>query len=217
MGSTLKVELFPWDPTSDVHLKCLISQRVECNWDQGKVETKWKKQQLKGEKCIYWIETEKLQDTATTINAVPRQPTKNSFIPIGHISLDSKNPDVEHIELDLPAVNTFWIKTFYIRRSIQGCGIGRAAMDEVEAMAVREPLLAKILMLDTVQKDDQKREEFANVTYGGIPKTINQEWYARRGYRLIKTAQDYYRDPDKNGKVWDTRTVFMRKDIAGDQ
>ena len=176
-----------------------------------------------------------LQDTATTINAVPRQPTKESFIPIGHISLDSKNPDVEHIELDLPAVNIFWIKTFYIRRSIQGRGIGRAAMDEVEAMAVREPLLAKILMLDTVQKDDQKREEFANVTYGGIPKvslfvqfdvlgqvtyglqTINQEWYARRGYRLIKTAQDYYQDPDKNGKVWDTRTVFMRKDIAGDQ
>lgn len=111
-----------------------------------------------------------LQDTATTINAVPRQPTKESFIPIGHISLDSKNPDVEHIELDLPAVNIFWIKTFYIRRSIQGRGIGRAAMDEVEAMAVREPLLAKILMLDTVQKDDQKREEFANVTYGGIPK-----------------------------------------------
>ncbi|KGO42117.1 Acyl-CoA N-acyltransferase [Penicillium expansum] len=217
MSSSSKVTLFPWDPNSDVHLKCLVSQRVECNWDQGKVETKWKKQQLKGEKCIYWIENEMLQDTATTINAVPRQPTKESFIPIGHISLDSKNPDVEHIELDLPAVNIFWIKTFYIRRSIQGRGIGRAAMDEVEAMAVREPLLAKILMLDTVQKDDQKREEFANVTYGGIPKTINQEWYARRGYRLIKTAQDYYQDPDKNGKVWDTRTVFMRKDIAGDQ
>ncbi|KAJ5499704.1 hypothetical protein N7453_008755 [Penicillium expansum] len=230
MSSSSKVTLFPWDPISDVHLKCLVSQRVECNWDQGKVETKWKKQQLQGEKCIYWIvlpsdesqaispkENEMLQDTATTINAVPRQPTKESFIPIGHISLDSKNPDVEHIELDLPAVNIFWIKTFYIRRSIQGRGIGRAAMDEVEAMAVREPLLAKILMLDTVQKDDQKREEFANVTYGGIPKTINQEWYARRGYRLIKTAQDYYQDPDKNGKVWDTRTVFMRKDIAGDQ
>lgn len=43
-------------------------------------------------------------------------------------------------------------------------------MDEVESMAVREPLLAKILMLDTVQKDDQKREDFAKVTYGGIPK-----------------------------------------------
>ncbi|CAI7655036.1 unnamed protein product [Penicillium discolor] len=227
MGSTSKVTLFPWDPSSEVHLKCLVSQRVECGWDKGKVETKWKEQQLKGEKCIYWIvlpsddsqakspkNDELLQDTATTINAVSRQPTKESFIPIGHISLDSKNPDAEHIELNLPAENVFWIKTFYIRRTIQGQGIGRAAMDEVESMAVREPLLAKILMLDTVQKDDQKREDFAKVTYGGIPKTTNQEWYDRRGYRLIKTVKDYYRDPDRNGKVWDTRTVFMRKDIA---
>ncbi|CAI7664206.1 uncharacterized protein N7487_005021 [Penicillium crustosum] len=227
MGSSLNVTLFPWDPNSDVHLKCLVSQRVECGWDKGKVETKWKKQQLKGEKCIYWIvlpsddsqamspkNDEMLQDTATTINAVSRQPTKESFIPIGHISLDSKNPDAEHIELNLPAENVFWIKTFYIRRTIQGQGIGRAAMDEVESMAVQEPLLAKILMLDTVQKDDQKREDFAKVTYGGIPKTTNEEWYARRGYRLIKTVRDYYRDPDRNGKVWDTRTVFMRKDIA---
>ncbi|KAJ5616240.1 hypothetical protein N7537_001354 [Penicillium hordei] len=231
MGSSSKVTLFPWDPNSDIHLKCLVSQRVECGWDKGKVETKWKKQQLKGEKCIYWVFAEKvlpsddsqaispksdeiLQDTATTINAVSRQPTKETFVPIGHISLDSKNPDAEHIELNLPAENVFWIKTFYIRQSIQGQGIGRAAMDEVESMAVREPLLAKILMLDTVQKDDQKREDFAKVTYGGIPKTTNEEWYDRRGYRLIKTVKDYYRDPDRNGKVWDTRTVFMRKDIA---
>jgi GNAT superfamily N-acetyltransferase len=177
-------------------------------------------------------EDEKLQDTATAINTVPRQPTEESFIPIGHISLDSKNVEAEHIDLDLPSKNVFWIKTFYIRQHIQGQGIGRAAMDEVESMAVREPLQAKTLMLDTVQKDDQKREEFANATYGGIPKvsellkfeifdqvthymqTTNEEWYSRRGYRLIKTMQNYYRVADKNGKVWDTKTVFMRKDIA---
>ncbi|KAJ5236744.1 hypothetical protein N7489_006835 [Penicillium chrysogenum] len=255
MGPSSKVTLFPWDPNSDLHLKRLVSQRVECSWHQEEVEPKWKKQQLKGEKCIYWIvspvesysvifntthelnmltfcekvmpldesqaispkEDEMLQDTATTINAVPRQPTKESFIPIGHISLDSKNPDAEHIELHLPAENVFWIKSFYVRQSIQGQGIGRAAMDEVEAMAVREPLLAKTLMLDTVQKDDQKREEFANATYGGVPKSTNEEWYARRGYRLIKTVQNYYHVGDKNGKVWDTKTVFMRKDIAGGQ
>ncbi|KAJ5188725.1 hypothetical protein N7491_005045 [Penicillium cf. griseofulvum] len=215
MGSNLKVTLFPWDPNSDVHVRYLVSQRVECSWDQDKVETKWKGQQLKGEKCIYWVNDEILQDTATTINGVPREPTKENFIPIGHISLDSKNPDAEHIEFDLPAENIFWIKTFYVKKSIQGQGIGRATMDEVEDMAAREPLLARILMLDTVQKDDQKREEFANVTYGGIPKTTNEEWYARRGYQLIKTVQNYYRVPDKNGKVWDTKTVFMRKDIGG--
>jgi hypothetical protein len=41
----------------------------------------------------------------------------------------------------------------------------------------------------------------------------HKEWYARRGYRLIKTVQNYYHVGDKNGKVWDTKTVFMRKEF----
>lgn len=43
-------------------------------------------------------------------------------------------------------------------------------MDQVEAMAVREPLLAKTLMLDTMHKDDQKRDDFALDQFGYIPK-----------------------------------------------
>lgn len=103
------------------------------------------------------------------INAVARDPTRKSFVPIGHISLDGKNPEAAHIELDLPPDGVLWIKTFYIDRTMQGRGFGRAAMDEVEDMATREPLNARILMLDTVQKDDQKREEFAMATFGKIP------------------------------------------------
>ncbi|KAJ5551091.1 hypothetical protein N7535_000967 [Penicillium sp. DV-2018c] len=160
------------------------------------------------------LEHEILRDTAISINAVSRKPTEEPFIPIGHIFLDSKNPDAEHLDLDLPSDNVFWIKTFYVRRTIQGKGIGRAAMDEVEAMAVREPLLAKTLMLDTIHRDHQKDEEFAKLAFGGVPKTTNQEWYARRGYRLIKTVSGYYDTPDQDGKVWDLKTVFMRKDIA---
>ena len=55
MGICPKVILFPWDPKSDAHRKRLVAQRVECTWDQDKVEPKWTMQQLKGEKCIYWI------------------------------------------------------------------------------------------------------------------------------------------------------------------
>lgn len=111
-----------------------------------------------------------LQDTAVTINGVARKISRMNFIPIGHISLDAQNPDAKTIGLDLPSERVFWIKSFYVARSLQGMGIGRATMDEVEAIAVREPLCAKTLMLDTVQKDDQKREQFAMIVYGGIPK-----------------------------------------------
>ena len=91
-------------------------------------------------------------------------------MPIGHISLDAQNPEAAGIELDLPLEGVYWIKTFFVRQTAQGQGIGRAAMDAVEDMATREPLNARILMLDTVQKDDQKREEFALATYGEVPQ-----------------------------------------------
>lgn len=111
-----------------------------------------------------------MSDTAISLNAVPRDPSHQSFIPIGHISLDTKNPDAADLELEIPSDSVYWIKTFFVQHSLQSKGIGRAAMDEVEAMAVNEPLLAKTLMLDTVERGDQLREEFAKATYGGIPK-----------------------------------------------
>ncbi|CAG7960827.1 unnamed protein product [Penicillium olsonii] len=206
-----QLRLIPWDAESQAHREWLVKQRIECGWHKEKVEVTWRSQQLKGQKCIFWIQ--KLEDTALTLNAAPRQPTQETFIPIGHVSLDSYNPEIECLDLEIPAEGVFWIKTFYISRSIQGQGIGRATMDYVESMAVRKPLLAKTLMLDTVQKDDQMQEDFAIATFGSVPKSTNQEWYARRGYRLIKTIQNFYRHADKNGRVWDIRTVFMRKDI----
>jgi hypothetical protein len=69
-------------------------------------------------------------------------------------------------------------------------------MDEVEAMAVREPLLAKTLMLDTVQKDDQKREEFLDqlVTSTSIPflvRTLETISYLTEDIKLYnQTAMD---------------------------
>lgn len=99
-----------------------------------------------------------------------REPSQATFVPIGHISLDSKNKDAERLDLDIPKEGVFWIKTFFVLQSLQSRGIGRAAMDEVESMAVREPLWARTLMLDTVQKEDQMREDFAKATYGVVPK-----------------------------------------------
>ncbi|KAB8220226.1 hypothetical protein BDV33DRAFT_172716 [Aspergillus novoparasiticus] len=223
MSSTSEVTLIPWDPLSESHRTLLFKQRVECSWDMEMVQEIWKNQQIEGEKCIYWItlssndfvgeERETLIDTAVSINAAARQPTQEDFIPIGHISLDSKNKKAEKLDLDIPSENVFWIKSFFILHNLQGKGIGRATMNEIERIATREPLCAKTLMLDTVERGDQLREEFAKATYGGIPKITNQDWYSRRGYRSLKIVQNYYDSKDRNGKVWDTKTIFMRKDL----
>lgn len=113
---------------------------------------------------------DKLSDTAQSINAVPRRASHQAFIPIGHISIDSLNPEANHLNLDIPSSGVFWIKTFYVSHTVQGQGIGRAAMDEAEKIAAREPLNAQTLMLDTVERNDQVREEFALATYGSLPK-----------------------------------------------
>lgn len=55
MSSDFKVALFPWDPKSEDHIKQLYEQRVKCNWDYEKVGSEWKGEQLKGNKCMYWI------------------------------------------------------------------------------------------------------------------------------------------------------------------
>lgn len=45
-------------------------------------------------------------------------------------------------------------------------------------------------------------------------QVTNQDWYARRGYRLITTMPDYYHTPDREGNIRGVRAVFMRKDVV---
>ncbi|PWY66774.1 hypothetical protein BO70DRAFT_324062 [Aspergillus heteromorphus CBS 117.55] len=234
MSSKSSVELIPWDSESPSHVQTLIIQRQHCGWDSELVEPKWRDQQRSGTKCIYWIvlsakdreireklelhfsmykdEQVVLHDTSSSIRGVLRTPSRDSFHPIGHISLDSVNSDVQDIDLDLPDEGVYWIKTFYVSRALQGQGVGRAAMDLVESMAVDEPLCATTLALDTRQKNTQiEQEKF--LSGGQEPGGVtNEEWYARRGYRLIKVVANYYPPPPGYG-CQDNRTVFMRKDI----
>jgi GNAT superfamily N-acetyltransferase len=53
----------------------------------------------------------------------------------------------------------YWISNFYVSRALQGSGLGRAAMDTVENLAISEPLCAKTLALNAINKDDPEREE----------------------------------------------------------
>jgi hypothetical protein len=55
MSSTSEVTLIPWDPLSEPHRILLFKQRVECSWDMEMVQEIWRDEQIRGEKCIYWI------------------------------------------------------------------------------------------------------------------------------------------------------------------
>jgi len=112
-------------------------------------------------------------DTAASLAGKPRttQRLSESFIPVGHISLDFYNPDPSLAD---PSKGIFYISTFYISRALQGGGLGRAAMDAIERMAIELPLNAKILALDTLAReqaldDDLWKDEDLN---GQRPKVF---------------------------------------------
>lgn len=49
-----KVELIPWDPTSEAHYERMYDQRIACGWRANEVPD-WKDSQLKGGKAMYWV------------------------------------------------------------------------------------------------------------------------------------------------------------------
>ncbi|KAF5020388.1 hypothetical protein F66182_7596 [Fusarium sp. NRRL 66182] len=193
-----QIVLVPWDPNSSEHVERLFEQRVQCGWHKWMVD-EWREKQTLGVKSIFWItlraddvatqgslqlhldqfpaEKEPLADTATSLRAKPRSPTHAKFYPIGHISLDDTDKQIGSLGLDLPEQGLYWIKTFYVSKALRSKGIGRAAMDIVEAMAIDEPLYAKTLALDTAEKQMQKRlrlEETGKEPSTPIPSSYNR-------------------------------------------
>ncbi len=112
----------------------------------------------------------------------------------------------------MPTTEAYWIKSLYVSQAMHGGGVGRAAMDTVERMA-GEALRARHLMLDALHRDDQL-DEVQSRAYGReMPGMANQDWYARRGYRLVATIENFYDEVDLEGKKWNMRAVVMRRDL----
>jgi hypothetical protein len=100
-----------------------------------------------------------LLDTAVSLAGKPRstQRLSDAFIPVGHISLDFYNDDSSLAD---PSKGIYYISTFYVSRALQGGGLGRAAMDAIEKLAIEPPLNAKVLALDTLSREQALDDEF---------------------------------------------------------
>lgn len=107
-----------------------------------------------------------------SIRVVSRTPTGDDFHPVGHISLDTINPELKAkgVTLDLPSKDVYWIKSFYVSTALRSQHIGGAAMAAAESIAVSKPLCAQTLVLDTLYKGDQMREDLAKAHWGAVPK-----------------------------------------------
>ncbi|KAK9248092.1 hypothetical protein V1506DRAFT_557784 [Lipomyces tetrasporus] len=234
-----KVVLIPWDPNSSEHRERLYLQRVACGWKEDMIET-WRGLQRDGKMAIQWVvlpdddcardsklahhvmqfpaEMESILDSATSFVGFPRKlpDSPRSFIPVGHISLDSENRDPSLAD---PSQGLYCISTFYISKALQRSGLGRAAIDSVERMAIQKPLSAKELALDTMDREYSLTVELWKAFGAPAPtltfiKVSNQDWYERRGYKVYKRKESYYLEKDLAGKVWHIPAVFMKKSVA---
>jgi len=50
----VEVQLIPWDPDNEDHVKMLYDQRVACGWKEGMVKT-WRKLQRRGDMGIHFV------------------------------------------------------------------------------------------------------------------------------------------------------------------
>jgi len=230
-----QVLLIPWDSASPEHIERLVQQRITCGWDQEAVQ-RWKEAQESGKLNLQWIvladsdpekyarllkhtkaypqEQEPLVDSAISYGAKPRiipLPQK-TFIPIGHICL-GRITDYEALGFMKKEEGLYWISNFYISRALQGGGLGGAAMDTVENIAISEPLCAKSLGLNAINKNDPGREEKYKALGLTIPPFSNQEWYERRGYKVYYTMENNFSKVDSAGKTWYWNAVYLKKKI----
>ena len=128
-------------------------------------------ERLKKHTVAFPKENTPLADSATSLGGKPRSPNScKKFLPVGHISLNKEYESPGYAE---PAEGLYWIATFYISSALQSMGLGRAAMDAVESMAISEPLCAKTLSLSTVANDyDSKEERW--IALGRDPPTVSR-------------------------------------------
>ncbi|TAQ83248.1 hypothetical protein B7494_g8428 [Chlorociboria aeruginascens] len=179
-SSKPQVLLIPWDSASPEHVQRLVEQRITCGWDHEAVE-KWKVIQKSGEFNLQWIvledsdpekdakllrhteiypqEQEPLVDSAISFGGKSRNIPlpQRTFTPVGHICLGHVRRKTSAFVINQEGV--YWISNFYVSRALQGSGLGSATMDTVENLAISEPLCAKTLALDSIDKEDPEREE----------------------------------------------------------
>ncbi|KAI0873578.1 hypothetical protein GGS24DRAFT_386104 [Hypoxylon argillaceum] len=156
-----KVNLIPWDHTSEAHVERLIAQRKACGWGADEVVSSWVPRAEKGLKTMFWVvltdslpdreqlhqahkekypnETTPLHDTARSLNLTPREPSGVAFVPIGHVAMNNDpTPDLaEHASRLLPETGVYWISSLYISPTMQARGLGRAVMSHLESLVAQ--------------------------------------------------------------------------------
>ncbi|KAI1124415.1 hypothetical protein F5Y10DRAFT_30332 [Nemania abortiva] len=158
-----RLNLIPWDHTSEAHVARMVAQRKACGWAASEVNPSWISRAEKGLKTMFWVvladsipdrdqllqahkerfpnEATALKDTARSLNLVPRKPGGAAFLPVGHVAMN-KDPTPDLVGCTdglLPEEGVYWISSLYISPTMQRRGLGRAVMSHLESLVAQAP------------------------------------------------------------------------------
>ncbi|KAL4961046.1 uncharacterized protein BDV14DRAFT_133902 [Aspergillus stella-maris] len=189
--------LIPINLTDPIAAEVLKQQRTLCGWgNTPEALALFHKKQKQGLKSFFWI-------TTTDANEEP--------IRAGHISLDAyadpADPDLANAEK-----TNLTIQHFFIMPEYRSGGLGRSAMQQVEALATKKPYGSP--NCEYITLNCMSKKHYYDEYLGPIIRTLmpicNQEWYERQGYVAWK-EEPRYEDtlPDKSAIVFNA--AFLRK------
>lgn len=87
-------------------------------------------------------------------------------------------------------------------------------MTQIERLATAPPLEARTFALGTWHRDFQTDPHMIEEVWDGVKPLVNQDWYAKQGYKAIYRNENEWPAPGKEGRIWSVPSVYMRKDLV---
>jgi GNAT superfamily N-acetyltransferase len=191
----------------------LTKQRKLCGWDSdADCLRKWQRAIEQKSRLMFWIIP--LHSIGTT----------EFYRRIGHISIVSEC-DPPNLELANPDKSVVMLSTFFIYAEHRSGGIGREAVEMIEALARVEPYGSSSCGSITVHTASRNYLEEEGEDWRGLYEKLgrplpdkglgrsNEDWYTRMGYVKWKD-QLYYKDTLPDGTDIMLLAAFLRKNLG---
>jgi GNAT superfamily N-acetyltransferase len=224
LPSSEKLKLVPVNLSDAVEYEEFKRQRIICGWKQSDEDLQgFREKQQQRIKSLFWIMIPPKQQSDVQDNDEAKNDTCRDdlfSIRAGHISLDSYTdpPDAEIAREDRSIMT---IQTFFTLPEYRAGGLGRAAMDHIEALAKQEPYgspQCHTITLTTMNKryviEDGPEGRGVWERLGmDVPLFSIQDWYQKLGYVWWKEEPRYYAET-LDGVCLHLTGSFMRKKLG---
>lgn len=168
-------------------------------------------------------EAENIYDTATTQWKLQREPSSRPMRPIGHVALDLRPATDQRLDLTSNKEERIvWVAGLYVSHTLQGSGLGREVMRQVERLARQHPLNATCVVLETMPREQYLTSLLIRRAFEArgkpMPTISVQDWYERQGYVEYAREETGYKFEDPvTGEKEDIQNLIMWKRFASEE